>query len=522
MEREREADASQLSEASVGPRDPILGAPTPTDVGVEQGAASFRLPSLVETGLLERKVTLGSGTSNTNIPRALTSTTANASATTSSTLVATPTSTLPVAMGKPPKKIAAASSRPTNYPLPPISNAVSAPYVTTHGTLTGMHVGGPAWPPPAFPSGIRTSDSRPSPMPNYYTTYVPVVWRPRFGDHVVGTTSTGAPIYYGPPLDVPPSRLPMNMPSQYYHHPQYQNAVVPSTTSPHHQQQRQQQQQQSRTAAPVYYTGPYQPLQAMPGHYPISDSYGPAGGLTTYEERSNISGSMTSGMSGGSLDALVAVAGDAPENKENHNMAGITDYHHRHLQQQQHAHHGMSSPSPSSSYNIHHPTPLPGGKFACNQPGCGKSFPSRSRLQRHLLVHTGLKPFACLYSTCNRKFSRRDNMLQHYRTHVVRVGPHQPGGAPSIISVRSDEGAREAEEQEDDGEDGDEGEENDEDEEGAGESETSTEEYEVEDVDRQGDTSSKRSTLPASTFVNGPRALGEAESGGGKRQRTAK
>ena len=61
-------------------------------------------------------------------------------------------------------------------------------------------------------------------------------------------------------------------------------------------------------------------------------------------------------------------------------------------------------------------------RYNCVESGCGKIFPSRSRLQRHLLVHTGLKPFNCLFSGCDRMFSRKDNMLQHYRTHVIRVG----------------------------------------------------------------------------------------------------
>jgi uncharacterized Zn-finger protein len=59
--------------------------------------------------------------------------------------------------------------------------------------------------------------------------------------------------------------------------------------------------------------------------------------------------------------------------------------------------------------------------YRCEVDDCGKSFPSRSRLQRHAAVHSGEKPFLCLFKHCGRHFGRRDNMLQHYRTHVVRV-----------------------------------------------------------------------------------------------------
>jgi uncharacterized Zn-finger protein len=59
----------------------------------------------------------------------------------------------------------------------------------------------------------------------------------------------------------------------------------------------------------------------------------------------------------------------------------------------------------------------------CAHPGCGKVFPSKSRLQRHAVIHTGAKPFVCLYPECERTFSRRDNMLQHYRTHICAFPP---------------------------------------------------------------------------------------------------
>jgi uncharacterized Zn-finger protein len=55
--------------------------------------------------------------------------------------------------------------------------------------------------------------------------------------------------------------------------------------------------------------------------------------------------------------------------------------------------------------------------FYCPWEGCDKSFPSLSRIKRHYIIHTKLKPFKCLNKGCIRRFSRKDNMLQHYRVH---------------------------------------------------------------------------------------------------------
>lgn len=61
--------------------------------------------------------------------------------------------------------------------------------------------------------------------------------------------------------------------------------------------------------------------------------------------------------------------------------------------------------------------------FYCPWEGCGKSFPSLSRIKRHYIIHTKLKPFRCLNKGCIRRFSRKDNMLQHYRVHCPFANP---------------------------------------------------------------------------------------------------
>ncbi|XP_070972658.1 zinc finger protein 770-like [Oncorhynchus clarkii lewisi] len=47
---------------------------------------------------------------------------------------------------------------------------------------------------------------------------------------------------------------------------------------------------------------------------------------------------------------------------------------------------------------------------------CLKSFPSPSKLQRHMLTHTGQRPFGCY--TCGKKFRQPTHLRIHSRTHL--------------------------------------------------------------------------------------------------------
>lgn len=55
--------------------------------------------------------------------------------------------------------------------------------------------------------------------------------------------------------------------------------------------------------------------------------------------------------------------------------------------------------------------------YICPEADCKKMFPSLSRIKRHYIIHTGVKPFKCVSPRCPKRFSRKDNMLQHHKTH---------------------------------------------------------------------------------------------------------
>ena len=59
---------------------------------------------------------------------------------------------------------------------------------------------------------------------------------------------------------------------------------------------------------------------------------------------------------------------------------------------------------------------------------CGKRFPSQWKLERHLVVHTGMRPFICPY--CTKSHTQADNL----KIHIKKVHPDCP--LPSVEDMR--------------------------------------------------------------------------------------
>ena len=54
---------------------------------------------------------------------------------------------------------------------------------------------------------------------------------------------------------------------------------------------------------------------------------------------------------------------------------------------------------------------LPNGQYGC--PICGRVLGNAANLKRHLLMHTGSKPYQC--SFCNQRFRQKAHLKRHSR-----------------------------------------------------------------------------------------------------------
>jgi uncharacterized Zn-finger protein len=56
----------------------------------------------------------------------------------------------------------------------------------------------------------------------------------------------------------------------------------------------------------------------------------------------------------------------------------------------------------------------PQKRFACSQ--CDMAFTGTSHLKRHMLTHTGVRPYSCSY--CSKSYTQSNDLMKHLKIHL--------------------------------------------------------------------------------------------------------
>lgn len=58
-------------------------------------------------------------------------------------------------------------------------------------------------------------------------------------------------------------------------------------------------------------------------------------------------------------------------------------------------------------------------RYVCSYKGCGKKFIKKSKLTRHYVTHTNVRPYVCNYSECGKRYKDKDALKRHQINHTA-------------------------------------------------------------------------------------------------------
>jgi uncharacterized Zn-finger protein len=78
--------------------------------------------------------------------------------------------------------------------------------------------------------------------------------------------------------------------------------------------------------------------------------------------------------------------------------------------------------------------------FVCMFPGCDKKFARQDGLSTHSKTHSSVKPFLCSYPGCRKSYYHSRSLKKHEKSHVLKKHENSHVGSEELPSQNSWDG----------------------------------------------------------------------------------